>query len=389
MKKLAICILMAIMLCAVVLGSGIIAQASTIEEECDTVFFEVLNCALQDKGVATSTNTVTKTPLYDIDLNQLGYLYDITLEDSHGYAIVVNVSGIFDVVELYLDATNPYENHQGQAVYVSAFTYLVYINSQFVEATTGIVLDDQAVASLRANALYSTDYVFSQTEEVVYYTNRVENDFLLAARCPSYIPVDTENGCTPTAGANILGYYTRYYPELIPGFTPGTALGSVYMYKSMAQEIVPLIQSLLVYMGTNTQGAGTSIAGFRDGLTDYCNEKGRNISFTSCMQSGQLNFTLAKQYINNGKPIALFVDTFTVASTADEQTYENIHYFVANACHAMVGFGYNEITYTLSNGQTRIDKYFDVATGLSMSDSGYFNINYYTQIDEAYAVNIY
>ncbi|MCL2798153.1 MAG: hypothetical protein FWD58_08900, partial [Firmicutes bacterium] len=58
------------------------------------------------------------------------------------------------------------------------------------------------------------------------------------------------------------------------------------------------------------------------------------------------------------------------------------------ACHAMAGFGYNEVTYTLTNGTTRTDTYIQVATGLGSKTKGYYNIYYNTQIDECFAITI-
>lgn len=55
----------------------------------------------------------------------------------------------------------------------------------------------------------------------------------------------------------------------------------------------------------------------------------------------------------------------------------------------MAGFGYKEVTYTLTNGGQRQDFYITVASGFFLRKRGYFNINYNTQIDDAYALLIY
>ena len=47
-----------------------------------------------------------------------------------------------------------------------------------------------------------------------------------------------------------------------------------------------------------------------------------------------------------------------------------------------------EITYRLTNGTMRTDEYVAVASGIGVRKRGYFNINYSTQIDEAYGINV-
>ncbi len=54
----------------------------------------------------------------------------------------------------------------------------------------------------------------------------------------------------------------------------------------------------------------------------------------------------------------------------------------------MTAFGYKDITYTLTNGAQRNDKYLAIASGMIEAPKGYFNISYKTNIDEALAIKI-
>ena len=54
----------------------------------------------------------------------------------------------------------------------------------------------------------------------------------------------------------------------------------------------------------------------------------------------------------------------------------------------MAGFGYKEITYTLSSGAQRIDKYLAVTRGLE-GFAGYLNISSNVTFSSAYSIEIY
>ena len=150
-----------------------------------------------------------------------------------------------------------------------------------------------------------------------------------------------------------------------------------------------MLATLAEYMGTNVNNPGTTVSGFKKGMTKFCNEKGRSISYNSCMSWGKFKFDKAKEYFDNGQPSVMFVNTFTVAQLANKENYENSEYVSANAPHAMAGFGYDEITYTLTDGTTRQDNYIIVATGLFSRTKGYFNVNNIDNIDDYYSINIY
>lgn len=388
MKKLIsfICVLA---IAAVTLLGAVTVHAGMYEEECDTVFLSALERLLVDEDITQQTIAINKEPLYDLALQQMGYFYYINIYNHEGFAIVVNTDGTFNLAEIYLNAQNPYEGYTGQRIYVCLFMYLVYQNGAYIKPDTGDVLDDTIIAALDSQALYAEDSNYYTQSETIYYTNKTESSYNLAVLYPEYVSAGLTNSCVPASAASILGYYTRYFPQLIPGFTPGYLLSGYYLYYASPTEIQPVINTLYNYMNTNIGGRiGTTIADFKTGMHRYVNEKGRVMILNSCMQGSNFNMTVAKQRLESGQPLILFLDTLTVA-TISSSTSDSINYLVINACHAIAGFGYREITYTLTNGQTRIDKYIAVSTGLSQKTKGYFNISYQTQIDDVYAVNIY
>lgn len=267
--------------------------------------------------------------------------------------------------------------------------YAVFDGEDFYETSKGIKIDPEDEI-FSENVLYaSDDYSMTQGYEKVVYTNRVENEYKLALRYPAYTPLNLRNGCVPAAAANVIGFYTRFYPELVPGFEPGFYMGSHYVYDEFADEIDPVLVTLADYMETNVNNPGTTVSGFKKGMTKFCNEKGRSISYNSCMSWGKFKFDKAKDYFDNGQPSVVFVNSFSIVSLFNATDSEELLSISANAPHAMAGFGYDEITYTLTDGTIRQDNYIIVATGLFSRTTGYFNINNIDNIDDYYSINIY
>jgi hypothetical protein len=83
------------------------------------------------------------------------------------------------------------------------------------------------------------------------------------------------------------------------------------------------------------------------------------------------------------------LDTFNLIDMVSGSGYDTISYLLCQATHTMAGFGYKDITYTLSGGGTRHDYYIAIASGDTARAKGFFNINYNTIIDNSYGINIY
>lgn len=229
-----------------------------------------------------------------------------------------------------------------------------------------------------------TDKVFT-----VSYTERTPNGKALALRTPDYIVPNVT--CVPIAGANILGFYDRFYTELIPNFTPGiTYAGIYYVYNAYDDNVTTAALQLASDMGlSNPSTQGATVAECKTGFIKYCNRKSLSISFGSSMQNNSFNYETAKTQINAGKPIILFCSEFNLAEMGEKTQLDTIVLHTSNDPHAMVAFGYTEYTYKLSNGSTRVDKYLEVATGVITLTSAMVYMGSDIAIEDAYAVTIY
>ena len=84
----------------------------------------------------------------------------------------------------------------------------------------------------------------------------------------------------------------------------------------------------------------------------------------------------------------LFLSGFNIITLTNGDNSNSIRYTLSKYNHAMTAFGYKDITYTLTNGAQRNDKYLTIASGMIEAPKGYFNISYKTNIDEALAIKI-
>ena len=150
-----------------------------------------------------------------------------------------------------------------------------------------------------------------------------------------------------------------------------------------------VIAALYTAMGTNTIESGTSQQQFKTGLTSYVNGCGQSISFTSYVSSGVLNWEGVTAAIDDGKPVALYLEDYNISSRtvngnsdvyAKEITYGN---------HIAIAYGYNEVKYFDASGAlTRTVRYFNISTGYNRAQAIYI-VGNNGVLGDAEAVNIY
>lgn len=208
----------------------------------------------------------------------------------------------------------------------------------------------------------------------------------LAIRCPQYTYAPAVGCCAAIAGGNLLGYFDRFDENLIPDHKSGTPISNTFAYASQDDGVEAAIDKLYEYM--TGDGYGATENDFKNGLKQYCSEKGKSISYTSCMYFGSFSYSKAKAQLDANLPIALFLSGYNVADIFTGDSKDTISYYVSSASHIMIGFGYEEYTYTTSSGTSNYT-FISVASGLISNSSGLFDINFQTKINDALAVNIY
>ena len=237
-------------------------------------------------------------------------------------------------------------------------------------------------------ATYREDGIMplSSSTQNIYYENKTNDEYKMVLRHPDYNSSPYVSSCACIAGANVVGFYDRYDENLIPNHTAGTVFYGQYLYNLEDTYVTELVKQLYTDMGTDS--TGTTVTEFKNGMTKFCNRKGKSVTFTSCMKNGNFDYATAQSYMKSNLPVVLFCSGFNVA---DIDPYENrdVHsYYESTGNHVMVGFGYQVINYTVSSSIETYE-FVKVASCTSSKTSGYFNIHYNTKINDAYAVNIY
>lgn len=221
----------------------------------------------------------------------------------------------------------------------------------------------------------------------VSYTDKSENNKSLALTNPNYVIAGVT--CVPNAATCILGFYDRYYTELIPNFTPGQVVLTNYMYFGHDSSVRDASLQLSYDMGMNDPSTdGVSVNNCKSGMQTYCARKNLSVSFSSCMSRGNFNYSTARTHLISNTPLIIFTSSFGISYISSSNSVDTITTYSANAMHCMAVFGFSEVTYTLSNGTTKTDTYLRVAGGMASHSSGLMNIATYAAIDDAYAVTI-
>ena len=365
------------------------ANADVKVEECNRLFATTVNSLIDESEVTNGKINALRKPLYDISVQPLGYVYEFELKNNSGYAIIVNTDGNYVAQEVIPNAVSPYSESEGMCVYVGSMTYLEYDDGVYTYAESGAVLPDEVVDCLADDALYGDGGTISGNSQVtIYYDSKTQDTYRMALSTPDCTSSPYVSACACIAGSNIVAYFDRYCPNLIPDFEPGYEYMGYYFYHGETSIMTDVVIQLYSDMGTTAE-SGTTAQQFLNGMKKYSNRAGYSFSYTSCMSSGKLNFSKVKSSMKNNQPLALFLSGYNVGFLGEHEGRDSMGYVLSAANHVMVGFGYRDVTYTYDTGEHETFNYIYVSSGAGSSPSGYFNINYNTKINDAFAVSIY
>lgn len=357
------------------------AFSADIAEECDRLFAMAMGETVDAEGNVGDL-IVDRSIVYDIELQELGYIYAYRGNDASGYAVVL-VQNTLKVTEIVPDATDPYAEFDGERVYVSEFKYAVHSNGCFT-LTNGVEVNKSTLENEPHYLGIGTG--MTTTQKQIYYTSKSENKYQVCTVPPDYYAVDLTGACVAAAGGNIIMYYDRFVESLIPDYTPGRQLGTLYQYKGANDTTNSVISTL--YTDMQGTSAGISVANFKSGLQAYCTRNGATATFTSCMSNGTLNYAGLKTKVSANIPVIIFVERLTLSDIGELSGYDDYVIMSGYAMHALVAFGYNEITYTLSDGTTSLNKLVLTASGYAEMPKAYLNIDNTLIADDAYSVSI-
>lgn len=224
--------------------------------------------------------------------------------------------------------------------------------------------------------------------EIIDYTSKQKSqEKYTFGECPMFKGVsDLDNACGAIAGAEIVAFYDRYYPDLIPDWTP------YYMsnnnYRMQDSVVIPaIIRELYTLMRTNVDDVGVSKSDFLNGLTSYVTGKGHQISYQSVKSGNSVNLQQCKNAIDNNKVIALLVAPTTIYEIIGTTNRDTLLAHNIAGAHIMLAYGYLQIDYYNDSGMFRTDTYLCVATGRNDFPMAFYRADA-TTTNYAYIINV-
>lgn len=233
-------------------------------------------------------------------------------------------------------------------------------------------------------------YSSSSSIETISYTSRTTDLTETEKGVPFYQANSSlSNACGAIAGAIVLGFYDKYYENLIPDFT--SYFTSSGKYKPADKTYIPaLIDNLYVLMRTNVDDVGVAEDDCLNGLKKYIKDTGYDVAYTSVKSSSGIDQTAYLDSISNNKPVLVFAKKMEIVSgISSSSNTDTISKLSISDNHIFVGYGLYKINYLIGSS-VRTDTYLKVACGLAGLNYGYIKISSTAMsVSSAWLVNAY
>lgn len=372
MKKVSVAVLLCA-LCTIFLCFGFSRQAAfaaVSESECDRVFYETVNELATKRG--GEVIGASKTLLYNVDLVEAAMLYDFSVGGREGFCIVLYTDGKYAVSEFYPEGQNPYDDAQGLPIYLTSMTYADY-RADGLYYIGGIGADKETILN-EIDVYYGEGYGTETITTTISYVSKTTDEQNLAAMVPSIKFSPLSNACVPITGANLIAYYDRFAPNLIPNYEPGRLSGTNYWYDISNVVSNSLITTLSGDMQHNSS-TGTTYNNFISGMNAYVSARGYTVSYEDCKKNGVFNYNKTRDILKTGRPVALFVRKHQISwmNSSPSTGVDEFVTMITSGAHAMTIFGYRDVLYTAANGRPSQERFLYVASGNGTMGNCYLN----------------
>lgn len=229
-------------------------------------------------------------------------------------------------------------------------------------------------------------YSVYATETISYTKKEVVDECETPGGCPTFYNTNMSNACGVIAGAEIVAFYDKYYPDLIPNWVSYYEASGKYRSQD-ATYIPALYQQLYTLMQTNVNGEGVSESEFTTGLKSYFTSHGSTMRLSSIKSGSSFNYTSCKNSINSNKVIVLFITPGDVYALSYGNGFDGVSSYTITGNHIMVAYGCLKINYYNSSGLFRSDIYLKVATGWNSPSTVLYKINT-GNLQAGYTVNV-
>ena len=269
-------------------------------------------------------------------------------------------------------------------------------------SATASAATDTSSETVYYDTVYGDEHVFEGTGEttVADYTINCDEMRTLSQAVLSSVPSygnnnsSMTNTCGPLAGTNIVVYYDRFYPNLIPSFEPGMSSSSGF-YEYFPDlgwtETGNVLQSLYTLMRVPEVG-GTTSQNFKNGLNTFVSNAGYDFSYSSFYSSATtVNLSALTTAVNTGKVAMLMCSKYNYVSSISHSVSAGKAQIIKNNCtvgHMMMVYGYKTVGYYNDEVQVATDTFLLVCSGNGVGEYGYMKLNDFSVIDEALIVTI-
>ena len=225
-------------------------------------------------------------------------------------------------------------------------------------------------------------------DETIYFDTKDYTTVKTAGGVPQYINLTGHsNACGAVAGSQIVAFYDKYYPNLIPGWDSYYTSNGNYRLQN-STYITPLMNELYELMRINVVADGVSESEFKSGLQTYFTNHGYSASFQSVKSGSSLNFSACKTAISSNKVIVMFTQPGQVYDIDESANSDTLYSYTISGNHIMIAYGCVEVYYyNASGGLFRTDNYLLVATGRDHPTTAYYKANS-SNLEAAYVVNV-
>ena len=199
------------------------------------------------------------------------------------------------------------------------------------------------------------------------------------------------NACGAISGTNVVVFYDRYYPNILANFEPGMINGTYYDYFPDLNfpQTMAATESLYSLMKIPEVG-GTTSANFRSGLASFISSRGYSTSYSSFYSSGtSVNLNTLIAAVNAGKVGVIMCSTYNYITS---MAFANGSVYFAKTKgytgHIMMVYGYKTVGYYTDGVKIAEKTFLYVSSGYSSGTQGYMELNDFSDIDEAWIVNV-
>lgn len=229
------------------------------------------------------------------------------------------------------------------------------------------------------------DFDNIKSEYIYYKTEDLTDEVLITKRVACY-ESSLRNACGPIAASNIVAYYDNTFTNLIPNFEP--MIFNKFYKSADYPEADAVINAMYSNMRCNQIENGVSEPDYHSGFNTYVRAQGYSFNYTQLVSNGSFDINAFKAQLSSGHPVSLFCKggALVELSAADNKTLVTNRLFSTN--HIVAAYGYQEYTYTLTDGSTRVDRYAMVSTGWPDPDYALVALDGSTYIKSATATII-